>query len=58
MALRYDGGDGFANLEVDDTVNNGTAPYIGRLSVLKQWSQQDPPDAFEQRRNQVIFDTY
>ncbi|MFD8495881.1 endonuclease [Amycolatopsis sp. NPDC059657] len=58
MALRYDGGDGFADLEVDDTVNNGTAPYIGRLSVLKQWSQQDPPDAFEKRRNQVIFDTY
>ncbi|WP_370948559.1 endonuclease [Amycolatopsis sp. cg5] len=58
MALRYDGGDGFADLDVDDTVNNGSAPYIGKVSVLKQWSQQDPPDAFEKRRNQVIYDTY
>ncbi|MFE2146512.1 endonuclease I family protein [Streptomyces sp. NPDC059456] len=58
MAVRYDGGDGFANLEVNDKVNNGTAPAIGRISVLKQWSRQDPPDAFEQHRNQVIFDTF
>ncbi|MFK0043688.1 endonuclease I family protein [Streptomyces sp. NPDC090741] len=58
MAVRYDGGDGFADLEVNDKVNNGSAPAIGRISVLKQWNQQDPPDAFEQRRNQVIFDTF
>ncbi|MFD3807844.1 endonuclease I family protein [Streptomyces sp. NPDC058618] len=58
MAVRYDGGDGFANLEVNDKVNNGSAPAMGRISVLKQWSQQDPPDAFEKRRNQVIFDSY
>lgn len=58
MAVRYDGGDGFADLEVNDKVNNGSAPAIGRISVLKQWNLQDPPDAFEQRRNQVIFDTY
>ncbi|MER6520184.1 endonuclease [Streptomyces sp. NPDC001553] len=58
MAVRYDGEDGFANLELNDKVNNGSAPSMGRISVLKQWSLQDPPDAFEQRRNQVIFDTY
>ncbi|MEU6890479.1 endonuclease [Streptomyces sp. NPDC046557] len=58
MAVRYDGGDGFPDLEPNDKVNNGTAPAIGRISVLKQWNQMDPPDAFEQRRNQVIFDTY
>ncbi|MFJ6793306.1 endonuclease I family protein [Streptomyces sp. NPDC091268] len=58
MAVRYDGGDGFADLEMNDKVNNGTAPAIGRISVLKQWNRQDPPDAFEQRRNQVIFDTF
>ncbi|MEU6868223.1 endonuclease [Streptomyces sp. NPDC046876] len=58
MAVRYDGGDGFADLEMDDKVNNGTAPLFGRISVLKQWNRQDPPDAFEQRRNQVIYDTY
>ncbi|MFF4099370.1 endonuclease I family protein [Streptomyces sp. NPDC001903] len=58
MAVRYDGGDGFANLEVNDKVDNGSAPAIGRISVLKQWNQQDPPDAFEQRRNQVIYDQF
>ncbi|MFD6875551.1 MULTISPECIES: endonuclease I family protein [unclassified Streptomyces] len=58
MAVRYEGGDGFANLEMNDSVNNGSAPAMGRISLLKQWHQQDPPDAFEQRRNQVIFDTY
>ncbi|MEW2412771.1 endonuclease [Streptomyces sp. NPDC046866] len=58
MAVRYDGGDGFADLEMDDKVNNGTAPLFGRISVLKQWNRQDPPDAFEQRRNQVIYDVY
>jgi endonuclease I len=58
MAVRYDGGDGFADLEPNNSVNNGSAPYIGKLSVLKAWSAADPPDAFEQRRNQVIYDTW
>ncbi|WP_237771548.1 endonuclease [Kribbella sp. ALI-6-A] len=58
MAVRYDGGDGFADLEPNNLVNNGSAPYIGKLSVLKAWSQADPPDAFEKRRNQVIFDNW
>ncbi|MFF3209399.1 endonuclease I family protein [Streptomyces sp. NPDC002886] len=58
MAVRYDGGDGFADLEMNDKVNNGSAPLFGKISVLKQWNLQDPPDAFEQRRNQVIYDTY
>jgi endonuclease I len=48
MAIRY----------VDDGVSSGTAPRIGRLSVLRQWNTQDPPDAFEQHRNQVIYDSY
>jgi endonuclease I len=58
MAVRWDGGDGFADLEPNDLVGNGTAPAIGRLSVLRQWNLQDPPDAFEKRRNEVIFDTW
>ena len=58
MAIRYEGADGFPDLEVNDSVTNGTNPYIGRLSVLKQWNAQDPPSAFEKRRNQVIYDTY
>ncbi|MGX7828141.1 endonuclease [Actinokineospora sp. 24-640] len=58
MAVRYEGGDGFPNLEPNNTVNNGTAPYHGKLSVLLSWHTQDPPDAFEKRRNQVIYDSY
>ncbi|WP_425434423.1 endonuclease I family protein [Lentzea fradiae] len=58
MAVRYEGNDGYVNLEINNSVSNGSAPYMGKLSVLKQWHQQDPPDAFEKRRNQVIFDSY
>jgi endonuclease I len=58
MAVRYEGTDGYVNLELNNSVSNGTAPYMGKLSILKQWSQQDPPDAFEKRRNQVIFDSF
>ncbi|EKA62776.1 endonuclease I [Janibacter hoylei PVAS-1] len=57
MAVRYESGDRI-DLEVNDQVNNGSNPYMGRLSVLKQWSQEDPPDAFEQRRNERIFDNW
>ncbi|MFF5897717.1 endonuclease I family protein [Streptomyces argenteolus] len=58
MAVRYEGDDAFADLEPNDSVSNGSAPYIGRLSVLKQWSQEDPPDSFEQNRNEIIFDRF
>jgi endonuclease I len=58
MAVRYDGGDGFADLEPNDKVSNGSAPYIGKLSVLKQWNDEDPPSSFEENRNNVIYSTY
>ncbi|MBT3151099.1 endonuclease [Streptomyces sp. CHD11] len=58
MAVRYEGGDGWADLEVNGQVDNGSNPYMGKLSVLKSWHQEDPPDAFEQRRNDVIHDSY
>ncbi|MEH1011581.1 endonuclease [Micromonospora sp. CPCC 206060] len=58
MAIRYEGNDGWPNLEMNNNVNNGTAPYHGRMSVLLQWNQMDPPDAFEKRRNQVIYDRW
>ena len=58
MAVRYDGGDGFADLVPNQSTSNGTAPYLGRLSVLLAWNAQDPPDAFEMRRNDVIYDQF
>ncbi|WP_371320761.1 endonuclease [Saccharothrix yanglingensis] len=58
MAVRYEGGDGWPDLEMNNAVNNGTAPYHGRLPVLLRWNAQDPPDAFEKRRNQVIYESF
>ncbi|MDT0399327.1 endonuclease I family protein [Streptomyces edwardsiae] len=58
MAVRYEGGDGWADLEVNSSVNNGSNPYIGKLAVLKAWNAEDPPDAFEQHRNEVIYASY
>jgi endonuclease I len=58
MAIRYEGGDGFADLEPNDSVGNGSRPYLGRLSVLKAWNLADPPSTFEKRRNQVIHDSW
>ncbi|WP_369169548.1 endonuclease I family protein [Streptomyces sp. R28] len=58
MAVRYEGDDGFADLEPNEKVGNGSNPFMGKLAILKQWNEQDPPSAFEERRNQVIYDTY
>ena len=58
MAVRYEGGDSYPDLEVDDATGSGTAPRLGRLSALRQWSPQDPPDAFERRRNEIIYSSY
>jgi endonuclease I len=58
MAVRYEGDDSWPNLEPNDSTSNGSVPYHGRLSVLKAWNEQDPPSAFEERRNQLIYDNY
>ncbi|GGT13616.1 endonuclease I family protein [Streptomyces chromofuscus] len=58
MAVRYEGGDSWPDLEPNDSTTNGSVPYHGRLSVLKQWHEQDPPSAFEERRNDVIYNSY
>ncbi|MGC5384399.1 endonuclease [Micromonospora chalcea] len=58
MAIRYEGGDGWPDLEPNDSVSNGSAPRLGRLSKLLAWNDQDPPDAFEQRRNQRIYERW
>jgi len=58
MAVRYEGGDSWPDLEVDDATSSGTAPRIGRLSALLKWNAQDPPDTAERNRNQVIYSSY
>lgn len=54
MAVRYEGDDGYADLEIDEIVGNG-APTIGILSVLLQWHIDDPVDDFEINRNDAIY---
>ncbi|MFJ2172885.1 endonuclease I family protein [Streptomyces sp. NPDC087851] len=58
MAVRYEGDDSWPDLEPNEKVNNGSSPAMGKLSVLKQWSDEDPPDTFEKRRNDVIYNQY
>jgi endonuclease I len=55
MAIRYEGDDSWPDLELNDSVANGSAPRTGRLSVLLRWHAADPPDAAERRRNDLIF---
>ena len=58
MAVRYEGDDGWPDLEPNQSTANGSAPYIGKLSVLLAWSAADPPGAFEKRRNDRIYTTW
>ncbi len=58
MAVRYEGGSGEPDLELNDRTGNGSVPRLGRLSVLLDWHAADPPDAFERTRNDLIDERY
>jgi len=58
MATRYEGHNGEVDLELNNLTNNDLAPYMGKLSVLLQWNQQDPVDEFEKKRNDIIYNKY
>ncbi|MEU4626455.1 endonuclease [Actinoplanes sp. NPDC023801] len=58
MAIRYEGDDAFANLEINNATGNSGVPYHGKLSTLIAWHNADPPDAAEKARNQRIFASY
>ncbi|MCB2207408.1 MAG: endonuclease [Bacteroidetes bacterium] len=55
MDVRYEGDNGELDLTVVDAVNTAPAPELGKLSVLLEWHQQDPPDDFERNRNNVVY---
>jgi endonuclease I len=55
MATRYDGGDGGPDLELNDRTGNGSAPYLGRISALLKWHEEDPVNDFERKRNDTIY---
>lgn len=58
MALRYDGGDTGYDLELvnyipsQGTGTNNNDPFYAKLTTLLQWHEDDPPDAWEYRRNE------
>jgi endonuclease I len=53
MAIRYEGGDGYNDLEMSSTVGSSSS-RLGDLETLLAWSAGDPVDAFEMRRNDRI----
>lgn len=66
MAMRYEGGthpvtgQSEPDLELTDdrskiVITSSSPAYMGLLSTLLAWHTQDPPDAAEQARNEVIF---
>jgi endonuclease I len=56
MAVRYEGDSGELDLEVVDEVNTGPQPEHGKLSTLLDWHFLDPPDAWEMRRNDRVYE--
>lgn len=68
MDVRYEGGThgatGFTEpdliltdntAQIQTSSSNQNVAYMGRLATLLQWHQQDPPDADELRRNDVVW---
>ena len=59
MATRYDGADsGTTDLELVSGNPAASASLMGNLDRLIEWNFAAPPDQFERRRNQVIYDNY
>lgn len=57
MVVRYEGDDGFEDLELNERLNN-SSPYHGKLSTLLEWHELDPEDDFERNRNEIIYIDY
>ncbi|CAM3776350.1 hypothetical protein GCM10009865_50550 [Aeromicrobium ponti] len=57
MAVRYEG-NGEVDLELNESLNNGSSPYHGKLSTLLEWHKQDPVDDFERNRNNIIYEKW
>ncbi|MCD4697209.1 MAG: endonuclease [Bacteroidales bacterium] len=60
MEVRYEGDSGEADLEIEDfyTSPSGSPGYLGKLSTLMLWHEDDPVDAEEQARNNTIYNNY
>jgi endonuclease I len=60
MAVRYEGLDGYVDLEPTETMmpSNDTSPFHGVWSVLMDWHRNDPVDNWEENRNDIIYYSY
>ncbi len=65
MAVRYDGADASTldlELAAGDVANptgdTDPPPQLGNLNRLIEWNYAAPPDTFERRRNQIIYDQF
>ncbi|MFA8344202.1 MAG: endonuclease [Rhodothermaceae bacterium] len=57
MATRYEGENGDLDLEATDNIfsSPNKEPLHGKLTTLLEWNRQDPPSAFEMRRNEIVY---
>ena len=58
MDVRYEGENGEIDLVAMDAVNTSPLPQHGKLSTLLEWNGFDPPDEFEENRNDIIYEDY
>ena len=60
MAVRYEGDDSEPDLEMVDYIPSSPSyePYHAKLTTLLQWHIQDSVDAWEQSRNEKIYENW